>query len=197
MRRSLQIAVVAMALVSASTLASAQRGGGGGGGRRGGGANTQYPQDMGRTGPPPVPPTVAALVLEHANDLALADSQRVIIESVRRTQDSANKPWMMKLDSLRPTRMPANGPDDLSQEQRDEQKERQAAVEAVMEGMRETNAVSRVKVMETLNETQQKKAAEYENDARKKAEDEGKRRARSQTPQQGRGGGGMGRPPED
>ena len=92
---------------------------------------------------------------------------------------------MLKLDSLRPTRMPANGMNDLSQEQRDEIEARRVAVAAVIEGMRETNAIARKKVMAALNPEQQDKAAEFEERAQKKTDDEVKKRAR--------GRGGMGR----
>jgi hypothetical protein len=139
-----------------------------------------FPQSSGAMmgGPPPIPPSVAALVIEHADEFKLVDEQRVVLESVRRAQDSANAPWMAKLDSLRPTRQPAGGPGDLSQEQRDELEARKIAIANVIEGMRETNAQARKKVMDTLNPDQQKRAAGLEEDARKKAEDEAKRRER-------------------
>jgi hypothetical protein len=155
-----------------------------------------FPQSSGAMmgGPPPIPPSVAALVLEHADDFKLADEQRVVVDSVRRAQDSANRPWMAKLDSLRPTRQPAGGPGDLSQEQRDELEARKIAIANVIEGMRETNAQARKQVMDTLNPDQQKRAASLEEEARKKAEDEGKRRERDA---QGSGGRRRGRPTGD
>lgn len=182
-----------LALFGVSTLAVAQRGGRGGRG----GSRADFPQDGGTmmAGPPPIPPTVAALVLEHADDLKLVDSQRVVLESVRRAQDSANMPWMAKLDSLRPTRQPAGGMGDLSQEQRDEIEARKRAIANTLDAMRETNAQSRKKVMDVLNPDQQKSAAALEEDARKKADDEARRRARSEQPSGGRGG--RGRPTED
>ena len=143
-------------------------------------------------GPPPIPPTVAALVLEHADDFKLADSQRVVLESVRRAQDSANMPWRMKLDSLRPTRQPANGMGDLSQEQRDELEARRTAIAMVLDGMKENNAQARKKVMDVLDPDQQKRAASLEDEARKKAEDEAKQRASN-----GQGSRRRGRPAED
>ncbi len=191
MRRSIQIAVAAAALVSVSTLAGAQRGGGR---RTGGDTRADYPIDMGRLGPPPLPPTIAALVLDNASDLSLTDGQRVIVQAIRTSQDSANKPFLARLDSLRPTRMPAGGMNDLSQEQRDEMQQRASAVQLVMADMRETNATSRVNVMKVLNETQQKRAAELEADAAKKAESEGRRRIQDMGGGNNRRGGG--RPPE-
>jgi regulator of protease activity HflC (stomatin/prohibitin superfamily) len=127
---------------------------------------------------------VAALVLDHAADVAITDSQRVQLESIRREQDSANRPWLQRLDSLRPTGRPANGPNDLSQEQRDEIAARRAAIAEIMEGMRETNAVARKQTMELLSEDQQKKAAKLEQEAKQQA-DEARDRG-----QQGSGGEG-------
>lgn len=180
MRRPVRSAVIlAIAgLFCVSALATAQRGGGGGGGRGGNRADFPPASAPMMGGPPPIPPSVAALVLEHADEFKLADDQRVVIESVRRGQDSANAPWMAKLDSLRPTRQSAGGPGDLSQEQRDELEARKIAIANVLEGMHETNAQARKKVMDTLNPDQQKRAASLEEEARKKAEDEGKRRER-------------------
>jgi hypothetical protein len=191
MRRFVHHAVIlaVFASFSVSALATAQRG-------RRGGTRADNPQGTGMMmgGLPPMPPTVAALVLEHAADFKLADSQRVVLESVRRAQDSANRPWMAKLDSLRPTRQPANGMGDLSQEQRDELEARKTAIANALEGMRETNAQARKHVMDVLNPDQQKRAASLEEDARKKAEDEAKQRERNGPPGGGRGG--RGRPPE-
>lgn len=160
----------------------------------GGDRRAEYPSDMGRMGPPPLPPTIAALVLDNAKDLSLTDSQKVVLESIRKSQDSANKPFLARLDSLRPTRMPAGGMNDLSQEQQDEMKQRAIAVQVVMAEMRETNAESRVNVMKLLNEAQQKKAAELEDEAQKKADSEGRRRMQDMGGSGNRRG--AGRPPE-
>ncbi|MEP6619202.1 MAG: Spy/CpxP family protein refolding chaperone [bacterium] len=188
MRRSVQIVVAVAALASASTLAGAQRGGG----RQMGGSDARSNgSDMGRMGPPPIPPTVAALVLDHAKDLSLTDSQKVVLESIRKTQDSTNKPFLARLDSLKPTRMPAGGMGDLSQEQKDEMTQRSIAVQLVMSDMRDANAESRIKVMKLLTESQQKRAQELEEDAQKKADDEGRRRMENMG-----GGNRRGRPPE-
>ena len=175
MRRPARHAVplVIAGLFAISTLASAQR-------SMRGETRAEYPQSIGAMmgAPPPIPTSVAALVLEHADELKLADSQRELIQSVRRAQDSANMPWLAKLDSLRPTRQPAGGPGDLSQEQRDEMESRKIAIGLVLDGMKETNALSRKKVMDALDPEQQKRAAGWEEDARKRAEDEAKRRER-------------------
>jgi len=147
--------------------------------------------------PPRPAPGVAALALEHAADLALADSQRVVLESIRRTQDSANRPWLARLDSLRPSRRPVN-PNDISPDQQEEIAARRSAIAVVMEGMRENNALARQHAMAILSPEQQEKAAKLENDARKQADEERAQRGRDPGMGEGRRGrGGMGRPPEE
>jgi hypothetical protein len=131
-------------------------------------------------------PGVAALVLDHASELAITDSQRVKLGAIRQVQDSANRPWLQRLDSLRPAGRPANGPNDLSQEQRDEIAARRAAINEIMAGMRETNAEARQQTMALLSEDQQKKAAKLEDEAKKKADED------RQRDQQGSGGGRRG-----
>ena len=175
-------------LVAAALPASAQYGGGGG--ARGGRARAQ----AATAEPPRIPPTVAALVLEHGGDLQLSESQLALVESVRRTQDSANRPWLQRLDSLRNGPRPVN-PADLSQEQRDEMARRRADVAAAVAGMREANAEARQRVMAALNPDQQQKAAALEAEAQKKARDDGPRQAEAYGG--GRRRGGMGRSPED
>ena len=182
--RSVVYALLVVALVAPA--ASAQSG------RRGG----ERPEDA-LALPPRATAGVAALVLEHADDLALADSQRVLIESIRRTQDSANRPWIEQLDSLRPARRPVN-PNDLSPEQREEISARRAAIATVMTGMRDNNAIARERTMSLLSAAQQEKAAELESEARKKAEEDRARRGRDAAGGGQRwGAGGMGRTPQD
>jgi hypothetical protein len=124
--------------------------------------------------PPRLAPGVAALALDHAAELALADSQQVLLASIRRAQDSANRPWIERLEALRPTRHPAN-PADLSPEQQEEITARRAAIAEVMEGMRETNATARRSAMALLTPEQQEKATELEDKARKWARENGGR----------------------
>ena len=147
--------------------------------------------------PPWIPPGLATLVLGHAADFALTDGQRVVLESIRQAQDSANRPWLARLDSLRPRSQPLN-PRDLSQEQRDEIAARRTAIAAVLDGMRETNALARQRTMAVLSAAQQERAAELEGDARKQADEERNRRGRFAAEGDGEGRrGGRGRPPED
>jgi hypothetical protein len=122
--------------------------------------------------PPRVPPGVAALVLDHAAELAIADSQRVVLQAIRQQQDSANRPWMQRLAALRPQARPLN-PEDLSPEQQEEIAARRKAIGAVMEEMSGTNQLARQRAMAILSREQQERAAELEKDARKRAEEEG------------------------
>jgi hypothetical protein len=200
-----------MALVGISSVSQAQRGGGGGGGRGGGRGgqrnggdsnnNDNSSQDVGLVGAPPMARPIAALAIEHAAELKLTDSQSLALNTIRHSQDSANAPLLRVLDSLKPTSRPANGPSDLSAEQRQVIEERRAAITPVLEAVRETNAQARIKVMALLDPDQQKRAAAFEEEARKKAEEDGKRQARSIGSGDGggrrRGGGGGGRPMED
>ncbi|MEP6730251.1 MAG: Spy/CpxP family protein refolding chaperone [bacterium] len=197
MRRPVTHAVViAMtALVGITSLSQAQYGGSRSSQRN----NNQ--EDIGTRGAPPIPPGIAALALERSAELGLTDVQNAALAVIRTSQDSANKPRLKTLDSLRPTRRPANGINDLSQEQRDEIEARRVAIAPVLEAVRETNAEARIKVMALLNENQQKRAAELERDAQKQAEEEYNRRSRdafggNDGMQRRRGGGGGGRPPE-
>jgi hypothetical protein len=115
---------------------------------------------------------VAALALNNATELALADSQQVLLASIRRAQDSANRPWIERLEALRPTSHPAN-PLDLSPEQQEEIAARRVAIAEVMEAMRETNTAARQRAMALLTPEQQRKASELEDKARKWARENG------------------------
>ena len=193
-----------MALVSISSLSQAQRGGGGRGGggahRNDGESNNNGSQDVGVTGAPPMAVPVAALAIEHGAELKLTDAQSAALAKIRFSQDSANAPLLRALDSLRPRSRPANGADDVSAEQKQVIDERRAAITPLLEAVRETNAESRIKVMALLDSDQQKRVAEFEDEARKKAEAEGKRLGRGVPGDGGMGrkrGGGGGRPMED
>ncbi|MDQ6635093.1 MAG: Spy/CpxP family protein refolding chaperone [Gemmatimonadota bacterium] len=122
--------------------------------------------------PPRLAPGVAALALNHAAELALADSQQVLLASIRRAQDSANRPWIERLEALRPSRHPAN-PFDLSPEQQEEIAARRLAIAEVMEAMRETNTTARERAMALLSPEQQQKATELEDKAVKWARENG------------------------
>lgn len=127
--------------------------------------------------PPRIAPGVAQVALEHADELALADSQRVVLESIRRSQDSVNRPFAAQLEALRPTHRPAN-PNDLSQEQRDEIEARRKAIAAVMKNVHDSNAMLEWRAMAVLTPEQQEKAGKLEQDAQERAAEDRTRRAR-------------------
>lgn len=191
MRRTAHFAVVAAGLFMMSTAASAQNGARGT--RRG---SDQH--DAGIHGAPPQPTTIAALALNHAAELALTDSQRVLVLSIRRAQDSANTPFMLKLDSLKPTRFPTN-PNDLSQEQRDEVDARRANITEILTFVNATNTKARFRVLDLLSNDQQRKALDLEEKAKKDAEEQARRIARNGPAPTVEQSGDMGRrrPPED
>ncbi len=150
--------------------------------------------DPGLNGPARVPPSLAHLVLDHGTELELTDAQRGTIERIRVTQDSINRPFLARLDSLRPTRRPAGGPGDLSVEQRADIIARRKSVSEVMTNMRAANATSHAQVMAALTEVQRTRATQLEDDARKASENEQRRRGR-QNMNGGRGAAGGRRPP--
>ena len=158
-----------------------------------------YPENIGITGAPPIPPGVAALALSVVDStyLNLTMTQRVTLDSIRRLQEAANAPRLRALDSLRPTRRPAGGPMDLSQEQRDEIDARKLAIQAVMDAIHETDTVARTQVMSIFNDEQRKRAEKLEKEASKRADEEGKRRAREGMYPSGMDRSRGGRPPED
>ena len=181
--------VATVALLGVPTLAHGQLGGGRS-------AQRTYPENIGITGPPPIATAIAALVLERSAELGLTDGQNLAVAAIRLTQDSVNAPRLKTLDSLRPTRRPANGPNDLSQEQRDEMEVRRVAITQVLDELHKTNSDARVNVMALLNPEQQKRAEKLEEDAQKSADDEAKRRSRDAFgPERGRTK--VGRQPED
>lgn len=137
--------------------------------------------------PPRIAPGVAQLVLEHARDLALADSQRVLLESIRHSEDSVNRPFAAQLEALRPTHRPAN-PNDLSQEQRDEIEGRRKAIAAIMKNVHDANAILRWRALALLTPEQQERAAKFEEDAQQRVDDERTRRARGGYVGEGRRG---------
>lgn len=191
MRRPAHTAVslAVIALLGVSTLAQAQFG-------VGRSAQRTYPDNLGMTGAPPIATQIAALVLERSAELGLSDGQNLAIAAIRQTQDSVNAPRLKTLDSLRPTRRPANGPNDLSQEQRDEMEARRGAITQVLDELHKTNIEARGKVIALLTPDQQKRAEKLEEDAQKRADDEAKRRSRDVFGND-RGRTRVGRQPED
>src|SRR5258705_10754952 len=67
------------------------------------------------------PVSVAKAILDRNDkEIALDDSQRTQLQSIQTKLDSANAPYLQRLEAVRPTWRPAGGLGDLSQEQRDQ-----------------------------------------------------------------------------
>lgn len=154
-RRHLVVSAV-LALVALPSVGSAQ----------------YFPHSRNRMPTPlPIPPvSVAKVVLDKEKDFALTDSQRVQLNLVQRRLDSANAPFLARLDSLRPTSRPANGFDDLSQEQREDLDARRAAMTVVIAKMEGNFATARLRTLALLAPKQHGKVAKLEKEAKKKAE---------------------------
>jgi hypothetical protein len=157
--------------------------------QRGGG----YSRVGGQARPMLVPTSAAALAVDHATELNLAADQRYQLEQIRRQVDSANAPLRVQLDSLRPTSRPVNSRD-MSEEQREEMRNRRTAVAAVIGRMRDNATASRERTFAILSTEQRQKVEQLEADARKRMDDEMKRVGRSDDADQYRRGG---RRPED
>jgi hypothetical protein len=155
------------------------------------------------TGPEFVlPVNTPAVALAHSTELFLTDSQRVRLQLIRRSLDSADAPLRHQLDSLRTSRRPVN-PRDMSQDQVDEVRARRTAVANIMAQLREHAATARERTLTVLSGDQVTRVAAYEDEARKKAEEDANRVAggtgdgQQQQRRRGGGGGGRGRSPVD
>jgi hypothetical protein len=143
-----------------------------------------------------LPVSAAAIALDHAADLSLADGQRRSLEAIRRGVDSANAPLRAQLDSLRPSQRPVNSRD-MSQEQREQMRARRTAVSAVIGRMRENVAVARERTYAVLSPEQRVRVEALEAEAGKRSEDEMNRVGRSDDSDGTMRRRGGGRPPED
>jgi hypothetical protein len=121
------------------------------------------------------PVSVAKEILAHEKDMALTESQRIQLVAIQRQLDSANKPLLQRLDSIRPTWRPAGGLDDLSPEQLEQLVAYRDAEIAIVDSLvpQVTRANERVHAL--LNEEQRDRSAKLEKDARKRAEKVAKR----------------------
>lgn len=125
-------------------------------------------------------PTLAALVIRRGGDLQLSERQLAVIDSIRMVQDSADRPWWQRLDSLRNGPRPVN-PRDLSQEQRELQAARRTAVADAVAAMQRTDAQAHQAVMQALDATQRRKASVLEDEVRNARRDADERRKRQES----------------
>lgn len=147
--------------------------------------------------PMPVAPVSAPkVVLDKAKDFALTDSQRVQLGLIQRQLDSANAPFLARLDSLRPRSRPANGFDDLSPEQRDDLETRRKGMQAVIAQMQGNFTAARQRTLALLAPKLHGRFAKVENEASKRAREQAKRELEApgqfETPRRGDGMNGMG-----
>ena len=158
--RSTTLAALALALMPSIAMAQGVR-------------HTHSPFEGKRV--PVRPVSVAKEILAHEKDIALTDSQRIQIVVIQRQLDSANKPLLQRLDSIRPTWRPAGGLNDLSPEQRAELVAYRDAEIAIVDSLvpQVTRANERVHAL--LNEEQRDRAGKLEKNARKRAEELAKR----------------------
>ena len=148
----------------------------------------------GQSRPPMIiPSSTAALALDHASELSLAADQRNQLEKIRHEVDSVNAPLRTQLDSLRPSSRPVNSRD-MSEEQREEMRNRRTAVATVIGHMRDNANATRERTFAILSTDQRQKVEELEADARKRMEEEMNRVGRSDDAGERRRGG---RRPED
>jgi hypothetical protein len=174
------------ALILAAACAS-----GGGAANRGGDAQ----RGAGFAPMPVLPVNTPMIAVEHSAELSLTDEQRTQLRQLWRSLDSTDAPLRASLDSLRPTRRPVN-PRDVSQEQRDEMRTRNAAISTVVGRIRDNTADVRTRALALLSSDQQQQLAVFEEAAQKRAEEEASRGSvgdGTDNGQQRRHGGGGGR----
>jgi hypothetical protein len=119
---------------------------------------------------PVTPPSVAKVALDD-KEIALDDSQRAQLERIQAHLDSANAPFLKKLEAARPTWRPAGGLGDLSQEQRDQLVAYRHAQEAIVDSVAPNVTKANEQARAVLHAEQLERAAKLEKDARKRAEE--------------------------
>jgi hypothetical protein len=123
--------------------------------------------------PAPVAPvSVAKAILEHNDkEIALDPEQKTGLERIQAKLDSANAPYLKRLDAARPSWRPAGGLGDLSQEQRDQLVAYRHAQEAIVDSVGPNIVKANDQARALLRPEQRDRAAKLEKDARKRAEE--------------------------
>jgi hypothetical protein len=119
---------------------------------------------------PVTPPSVAKVALDD-KEIALDDAQRAQLKRIQAHLDSANAPFLQKLEAARPTWRPAGGLGDLSQEQRDQLVAYRHAQEAIVDSVAPNVVKANEQARAVLRPEQIERAAKLEKDARKRAEE--------------------------
>jgi hypothetical protein len=123
--------------------------------------------------PAPIAPvSVAKAILDRNDkDMLLDDGQRAQLQHIQTKLDSANAPYLQRLDAARPTWRPAGGLGDLSQEQRDQLVAYRHAQETIVDSLAPNVVKANEEARAVLRPEQLDRAAKIEKDARKHAEE--------------------------
>jgi len=123
--------------------------------------------------PAPIAPVSVAKAILDRNDkeIALDPEQKTQLERIQAKLDSANAPYLKRLDAARPSWRPAGGLGDLSQEQRDQLIAYRHAQEAIVDSVGPNVVKANEQVRALLRPEQRERAAKLEKDARKRAEE--------------------------
>ena len=123
--------------------------------------------------PAPIAPVSVAKAILDRNDkeIALDPEQKTGLERIQAKLDSANAPYLKRLEAARPSWRPAGGLGDLSQEQRDQLVAYRHAQEAIVDSVGPNILKANEQARALLRSEQRERAAKLEKDARKRAEE--------------------------
>jgi hypothetical protein len=123
--------------------------------------------------PAPIAPVSVAKAILERNDkeIALDPEQTTQLQRIQARLDSANAPYLKRLEAARPSWRPAGGLGDLSQEQRDQLVAYRHAQEAIVDSVGPNIVKANEQARALLRAEQRERAAKLEKDARKRAEE--------------------------
>jgi hypothetical protein len=123
--------------------------------------------------PAPIAPVSVAKAILERNDkeIALDPEQTTQLQRIQAKLDSANAPYLKRLEAARPSWRPAGGLGDLSQEQRDQLVAYRHAQEAIVDSVGPNVVKANEQARALLRPEQRERAAKLEKDARKRAEE--------------------------
>jgi len=123
--------------------------------------------------PAPIAPVSVAKAILERNDkeIALDPEQTTQLQRIQARLDSANAPYLQRLEAARPSWRPAGGLGDLSQEQRDQLVAYRHAQEAIVDSVGPNVTKANEQARALLRPEQRERAAKLEKDARKRAEE--------------------------
>ena len=123
--------------------------------------------------PAPIAPVSVAKAILERNDkeIALDPEQTTQLQRIQAKLDSANAPYLKRLEAVRPSWRPAGGLGDLSPEQRDQLIAYRHAQEAIVDSVGPNVLKANEQARALLRPEQRERAAKLEKDARKRAEE--------------------------